>query len=78
MKNQESVAQPENMSETIIIDEQFAITLNDALGSIGQYTRHRAKEVKVAQAKFDKFNELIKLADKEEDLIEILKNYKNI
>jgi hypothetical protein len=43
------------------------------LGSIGQYTGHRATTVKAAQAKFDKFNELIKLAGKDEDLIEILK-----
>ena len=46
----------------------YSITLNDALGSIGQYTGHKAKTVKAAHSKFDKFNELIKLAGKDEDL----------
>jgi hypothetical protein len=44
-----------------------------ALGSIGQYTGHISNTGKASQAKFDKFNELIIMADKDDDVIEILK-----
>jgi endonuclease III len=60
-------------SSMYTVDEQFAITLNDALGSIGQYTGITATTVKAGQAKYDKFDTLIKLAGNDNDVTDILK-----
>ena len=43
-------------SSITTVEEQVSITLNNALGSIGQYTEHISKAGKAGYAKYEKFN----------------------